>query len=89
MVIMENKILANKKVLILGIANEKSIAYGCAKMFKKAGADLAITYLNEKAKPFVDKAVNQLDPSIYMRCDVTNDNDIQNVFQQIDSKLGP
>lgn len=83
---MDPIILSGKKALIVGIANENSIAYGCAHELKKAGCELAITYLNDKAKPFVDKVVNPLEPSIYTRCDVTNDSDIQNVFQQIDSK---
>lgn len=83
---MDPKLLEGKKALIVGIANEHSIAYGCAKMLKSAGVDLAITYLNDKAKPFVDKVANELQPSIYSRCDVTNDNDIKLLFQQMDSK---
>ena len=47
--------LAGKKALVLGIANEHSIAYGCAKAFRKLGCDLAITYLNDKAKKPVGK----------------------------------
>ena len=43
-------ILAGAKALVTGIANEHSIAYGCAKAFREVGADLAITYANEKAK---------------------------------------
>ncbi len=48
--------LSGKKGLVLGIANEHSIAFGCAKGFRALGADLAITYLNEKAKHFVDRS---------------------------------
>ena len=44
--------LKGKKGLVAGVANEHSIAYGCAKAFREAGADLAITYLNEKAERF-------------------------------------
>ena len=47
----KNRTLAGKKGLVLGIANRDSIAYGCAKAFKTIGADLALTYLNDKAKP--------------------------------------
>jgi enoyl-[acyl-carrier protein] reductase I len=81
---MENKLLAGKKALVVGIANEDSIAYGCAKMLKLAGADLAITYLNEKAKPFVDKVSQGLKPSIYTHCDVTKDDDLKELFLQIE-----
>src|SRR5208337_4176204 len=52
--------LSGKKGLVLGIANEHSIAYGCAKAFRALGADLAITYLNEKAKRFVEPLANEL-----------------------------
>lgn len=81
---MDPKLLSGKKALIVGIANEDSIAAGCAEMLKKAGADIAITYLNDKAKPFVDKVAEKLNPSIYMRCDVTQDEELDHVFQQID-----
>lgn len=82
---MQNKLLSGKKALIVGIANESSIATGCAEMLKQAGADLAITYLNDKAKPYVDKVAEHLNPSIYTYCDVTKDDDINHVFQQIES----
>src|SRR5579885_2754166 len=83
---MEPKLLSGKKALIVGIANENSIAYGCARMLKTAGADLAITYLNDKAKPYVDKAVSELTPDIYMRCDVTSNDELKNLFREIESK---
>ena len=44
-------VLKGSKALVVGVANEHSIAYGCAKAFRELGADLAITYLNEKARP--------------------------------------
>lgn len=83
---MDNKLLSGKKALIIGVANESSIAYGCAKMLKSAGADIAITYLNEKAKPFVDKIATELQPSIYSRCDVTTEHDLENLFSEINQK---
>jgi enoyl-[acyl-carrier protein] reductase I len=45
--------LENKKALVVGIANDQSIAYGCAKAFRELGAELAVTFLNDKAKPYV------------------------------------
>lgn len=83
---MDPNLLFGKKALIVGIANENSIAYGCARMLKMAGVDLAITYLNDKAKPHVDKVADELQPSIYTRCDVTNENDVKSLFQQIETK---
>jgi enoyl-[acyl-carrier protein] reductase I len=49
----KDKLLEGKKDLIVGIANEHSIAWGCAKGFRALGAELAVTYLNEKAKQYV------------------------------------
>jgi hypothetical protein len=46
--------LAGKRGLVVGIPNDQSIAYGCARAFRDAGADLAVTYLNEKARPYVE-----------------------------------
>jgi hypothetical protein len=47
-------VLKGKKALVIGVANDSSIAYGCAKAFRELGADVAITYLNDKAKPHVE-----------------------------------
>lgn len=85
---MEFTLLSGKKALIIGIANESSIAFGCARSLKMAGAELAITYLNEKAKPFVDKIANKLKPSIYCGCDVTKNEDLEHLFSEIESKWG-
>ena len=49
-----SQVMAQHKVLVVGIANEHSIAYGCARAFRELGAELAITYLNEKAKAYVE-----------------------------------
>lgn len=54
--------LRGKKALVVGIANESSIAYACAKAFRQAGAELAITYLNEKAERFVRPIAEELEP---------------------------
>jgi enoyl-[acyl-carrier protein] reductase I len=56
--------LDGKKGLILGIANKDSIAYGCAKAFRSLGAELAITYLNEKARSTVEPLARSLNSSI-------------------------
>ena len=52
--------LAGRNGIILGIANEHSIAYGCAQAFRGLGADVAVTYTNEKAKPFVEPLAKAL-----------------------------
>ena len=62
--------LNGKIGLVVGIANEHSIAYGCAKAFRSAGADLAVTYLNEKAHPFVAPLAETLQAGLLLTCDV-------------------
>ncbi len=85
---MDNALLKGKKALIIGIANENSIAYGCAKMLKKAGAQIAITYLNDKAKPHVDTIAKEMEPGLYLKCDVTHEGDLENVFNEIAKNWG-
>ena len=60
-----NPLLQGTKVLVVGIANEHSIAYGCAKAFRELGADLAITYLNEKSKRFVEPLAQDRDGRLH------------------------
>ena len=49
-------VLKGAKALVVGVANDSSIAYGCAKAFRDAGAELAVTWLNDKARPHVELA---------------------------------
>jgi enoyl-[acyl-carrier protein] reductase I len=60
-------VLGGKKALLVGIANEHSIAYGCAKAFRQCGADLAITYLNAKAKTYVEPLATELNARGFAR----------------------
>ena len=80
--------LSGKKGLVLGIANEHSIAYGCAKGFRALGADLAITYLNEKAKRFVEPLANELGAPIFLPCDVSEPGQFEAVFEAMDRAWG-
>ena len=81
--------LNGKKGLVIGIANENSIAYGCAKAFKFVGADdLAITYLNEKAKPYVQPLAEDLGASIFLPLDVGAEGQLEAVFEEIGSRWG-
>ena len=63
-------LLEGKKGLIVGIANDKSIAWGCARAFRALGAELAVTYLNDKAKKFVEPLARELKAPILMPLDV-------------------
>ncbi|MDP3561823.1 MAG: enoyl-ACP reductase FabI [Legionellaceae bacterium] len=76
------------KGLIVGIANEHSIAWGCAKVLHKAGAELAVTYQNEKAKNYVQPLADVISAPIFMPFDVTNTLQLDELFQTIKSTWG-
>jgi enoyl-[acyl-carrier protein] reductase I len=76
------------KGLIVGIANEQSIAWGCAKVLHKAGAELAITYQNEKEKNYVQPLAESISAPIFMPFDVTNSEQLDELFQTIKSTWG-
>jgi enoyl-[acyl-carrier protein] reductase I len=82
-VAIESKVLHGKRVFVLGIANEHSIAYGCARVFRQLGADLAVTYLNEKARPYVEPLARELGATIFAPCDVGRNGELEAVFDQI------
>ena len=82
------KLLEGKKGLVVGIANDKSIAWGCAKAFKAFGADVAVTYLNEKAKPYVEPLAKELGSSIVMPLDMRVDGQMEAVFDRIRETWG-
>ncbi len=85
----KDQTLEGKKALVIGIANDRSIAYGCAKGFKFLGAeDLAITYLNEKAMPYVEPLAKELDASIFMPMDVSKPGQMEAVFERIEKEWG-
>ena len=81
-------LLEGKQGLIVGIANEQSIAWGCAKAFRALGADVAVTYLNEKAKPYVEPLARELEAPIMMPLDVRVPGQMEAVFQRIQKDWG-
>jgi enoyl-[acyl-carrier protein] reductase I len=80
--------LTGKRGLVVGIANESSIAYGCACAFRAAGADLAVTYLNAKAEPYVRPLAEALNTSIIVPCDVRIAGELETVFGRIAREWG-
>jgi enoyl-[acyl-carrier protein] reductase I len=83
-----NPILKGARVLVCGIANEHSIAYGCAKAFHELGADLAITYLNEKSRGYVEPLARQMEAPLFMPLDVAQPGELEAVFASIDKQWG-
>lgn len=80
--------LKGKRALVLGIANEHSIAYGCARIFRRLGAELAITYLNDKARPHVEPLAQELGAAILAPCDVGREGELEAVFERIGARWG-
>lgn len=80
--------LSGMKGLVVGIANQHSIAWGCAEAFRAAGADLAVTYLNTKAESHVRPLAEELNASIVEPLDVENDAEMATLFQKIEKNWG-
>jgi enoyl-[acyl-carrier protein] reductase I len=80
--------LKGRKGLIVGIANERSIAWGCARAFRALGAELAVTYLNDKARKYVDPLARELEAAIVMPLDVSVPGQMEAVFERIDREWG-
>jgi enoyl-[acyl-carrier protein] reductase I len=81
-------VLAGRKALIVGVANEHSIAYGCARAFRAAGAELAITWLNDKARPHVEPLAEELGAPITAPLDVSAPGELEAVFDLIRARWG-
>ena len=81
-------VLKGSKALVVGIANGSSIAYGCAKAFHELGADLAITYLNQKARPHVEPLARALQAPIFLPLDVSVEGELEAVFAAIGKEWG-
>ena len=80
--------LKGKKALVVGVANEHSIAYGCAKAFHQLQADLAITYLNEKSRQYVEPLATELGAPIFMPLDVSQPGQLEALFEEITRRWG-
>jgi enoyl-[acyl-carrier protein] reductase I len=81
-------VLKGKKALVVGVANDQSIAYGCAAAFRELGAELAITYLNEKARPHVEPLARALDAPLFLPLDVAKPGELEAVFDAITRQWG-
>lgn len=80
--------LRGQKVLVVGIANEHSIAWGCAEALRRQGAELAVTWLNAKAEPYVRPLAERLEAQITGPLDVSKPDETEAIFQQIRDRWG-
>lgn len=85
---MTEPLLQGKKALVVGIANEHSIAYGCAKAFCALGAEVAVTYQTDKGKAFVEPLLKNLQAPIFQQCDVSVEGSLEAVFDTITRQWG-
>ena len=80
--------LEGRKGLVTGIANAQSIAWGCAKAFRGLGAELAVTYLNDKARPFVEPLAREVEATLVMPLDLRIEGQLEAVFARIEKEWG-
>ena len=81
-------VLAGQKALVVGVANDQSIAYGCAKAFRTVGAEVAITWLNERARPYVEPLALELAAPITGALDVSVPGQLESIFDRIRTDWG-
>ncbi|MBW9064555.1 enoyl-ACP reductase FabI [Rhizobium herbae] len=86
--VINAQLLRGRRGLIVGIANDRSIAWGCARAFRAFGAELAITFLNEKAKTYVEPLAREVEAPIFMPMDMAVPGQIEAVFDRIASTWG-
>jgi enoyl-[acyl-carrier protein] reductase I len=81
-------ILSGQKALIIGVANDRSIAWGCAEAMHRSGAEIAMTYLNDKARPYVEPLASAVDAPVLLPLEVRNTAQVDALFEAIASKWG-
>jgi enoyl-[acyl-carrier protein] reductase I len=81
-------VLAGQKALVVGVANDQSIAYGCAKAFRTVGAELAVTWLNERARAYVEPLAKELQAGITGALDVSVPGQLEAMFERISRDWG-
>src|ERR1700751_5467764 len=86
--VRSENLLSGRKGLVVGMANGNSIAYGCARMFRHCGAELAITWLNEKTRSYVEPLARELSAPIMMPLDLEQPGAMEAVFDTIRERWG-
>ena len=83
---INTSLMKNKKGLVMGVANERSIAWAIAKTLSNSGAEVALTYQGEVLKKRVGPLAKEINSSIVLECNVENENNISKVFNEIKKK---
>ena len=82
------KLLEGKKCLVMGVLNEKSIAWGIVQEMANQGAELCMTYLGDAGKKRVVPLAEKLGCNYTLPCDVSSEEDMDNLFADIEKKWG-
>jgi enoyl-[acyl-carrier protein] reductase I len=85
---IRSSILKGQRALIVGVANDRSIAWGCAQAMHLAGAEIAMTYLNEKARPYIEPLASSVEASLFLPLEVRDPVQVDALFETIGSKWG-
>lgn len=82
--------LKDKNIVVMGVANERSIAWGVAKSLFEVGANVIFTYRKERSLGKIEKLLkdNNLEAKLVVECDVNSDDSIKSAFGQIGSEVG-
>ena len=80
--------LENKVGMVFGVANKRSIAWACAEACMKQGARIAFTYQGERLKEYVDRLTGDIEDTLVLPCDVTNQSQVDAAFQAVGEKYG-
>src|SRR5262249_20275261 len=81
-------ILAGQKALVIGVANDRSIAWGCAQAMRRSGAEIAMTYLNDRARPYVEPLAKAVEAPLLMPLEVREATQVDALFDAIAAKWG-
>ena len=83
-----SSILKGQRALIVGVANDRSIAWGCAQQMHRAGAEIAMTYLNDRARPFVEPLAAAVEAPLFLPLEVRDTAQVDALFEAVTAKWG-
>jgi enoyl-[acyl-carrier protein] reductase I len=85
---IHSSILQGQKALIVGVANDRSIAWGCAQAMHRAGAEIAMTYLNDRARPYVEPLAAAVEAPLFLPLEVRDTAQVDALFEAVAAKWG-
>ena len=85
---IRSSILQGQKALIVGVANDRSIAWGCAQAMHRAGAEIAMTYLNDRARPYVEPLAAAIEAPLFLPLEVRDTAQVDALFEAVSAKWG-